>query len=123
MLSLRLFLYNTISQNKQLGILLFILSDWFVNFFKISRLEDKNSDLSVIYTYKEKSILSNNFYFQSFDMLYLYFLSFSTNLNLTNVFAMNIKTKQLNNTGFYLFNNVFNIFSLNQLYLYGVRSI
>ncbi len=36
---------------------------------------------------------------------------------------MNLKTKQLTNNGFYYFNNQFNILSINQLYLYGIRSV
>ena len=59
MSSLRLFLHKTVGQNQHLGNLLFILSDWFINVFKITRVEDKNSDLFVIYTHKEKFFLSD----------------------------------------------------------------
>jgi len=125
MLSLRLLLHKLVGQNQQLGSFLFILLDWFINIFKITRLDNKNSDLLVIYTYKEKLFLSSSFYFYFLDVLYLYFYycSSSVSLNLSNVFSMSLKTKQLNNSGFYLFNNTFNVYSLNQLYLYGLRSI
>jgi hypothetical protein len=125
MLSLRLFLHKLIGQNHQLGSFVFILLDWSINIFKITRVDNKNSDLFVIYTYREKFFLSGSFYFHFLDVLYLYFYSWSSStfLNLSNVFSMLVKTKQLNNNGFYLFNNTFNVFSLNQLYLYGLRSI
>ena len=125
MLSLRLLLHKLVGQNQQLGSFLFILLDWFINIFKITRLDNKNSDLLVIYTYKEKLFLSSSFYFYFLDVLYLYFYycSSSVSLNLSNVFSMSLKTKQLNNSGFYLFHNTFNVYSLNQLYLYGLRSI
>ena len=75
MLSLRLFLHKLIGQNHQLGSFVFILLDWSINIFKITRVDNKNSDLFVIYTYREKFFLSGSFYFHFLDVLYLYFYS------------------------------------------------
>lgn len=125
MLSLRSFLHKTVEQNQHLGSLLFLLLDWFLNIFKVTKLEDRNSDLVVVSTYKEKTFFAKNFFLTLVDYLYLYTLtiSMSIKLNIKNTFSMDTKTKQLNNSGFYLFNNSFNLVSLNQLYLYGLRSV
>jgi len=125
MLSLRSFLYKIVEQNQHLGSLLFLLVDWFLNVFRVVKLEDKNSDVFVVSTYKEKSFLSKGFFLNLVDYIYLYTLTISMSIksNIKNTFSMTTKTKQLNNSGFYLFNNVFNLSSLNQLYLYGLRSV
>lgn len=90
---------------------------------KISRIEYKNTDLLVISTYKEKLSISTRFIL--LDYLFVLFSSFSSSIfsNIKNIFSMNLKTKQLTNNGFYYFNNQFNILSINQLYLYGIRSV
>ncbi len=125
MLSLRSFLYKIVEQNQHLGSLLFLLVDWFLNVFRVVKLEDKNSDVFVVSTYKEKSFLSKSFFLNLVDYIYLYTLTISMSIksNIKNTFSMTTKTKQLNNSEFYLFNNVFNLSSLNQLYLYGLRSV
>ena len=121
----RLFLRKTIEQNKHFGGLLFLIVDWFLSTLKVIKLENKNSDLIVISTYKEKRFFSNTLLLSLIDYVYIYLLtvSMSIELNIKNTFSMNIKTKQLDNSGFYLFNNVFNLSSLNQLHLYGLRSV
>ena len=121
----RLFLRKTIEQNKHLGGLLFLIVDWFLSTLKVIKLENKNSDLIVISTYKEKRFFSNTLLLSLIDYVYIYLLTVSMGieLNIKNTFSMNIKTKQLDNSGFYLFNNVFNLSSLNQLHLYGLRSV
>ena len=123
MLSFRSFLRKTVDQNQQLSNLLFLFLDWALNVLKISRVEYKNTDLLVINTYKEKLSLSTRFLV--LDCIFVLFSSVSSGIfsNLKNIFSMNIKTKQLNTSGFYIFNNNFNVFSINQLYLYGVRSV
>lgn len=121
----RSFLQKTVQQNQQIGSLLFLVVDWLLNIFKITRLEDKNSDTIVIYTNKEKTILSKGVAVSLLDLFYLYFYTqlSKPSSNLKSIFSMNIKTQQLTNGGFYLFNNPFNNNSLQQLYLYGMRSV
>jgi hypothetical protein len=121
----RLFLYKIVEQNKHLSSLLFLLLDWFLNLFKVVKLEKKNSDLIAISVYKEKKLFSGAFFLGLVDYIYIYVLTVSMGikLNLKSTFSMNIKTKQLGNGGFYLFNNQFSTTSLNQLYLYGLRSM
>ena len=125
MLLFRSLLYKIIAQNQQLSNLLFLLLDWFINVLKITRLENKNSDLTILTSNRERAILSKFFLSNLLDSLFIYFYSFLFGFffNLSNVFSMNVKTQQLNNNGFYFFNNIFGIFSTQQLYLYGLRSV
>ena len=117
------FLRKTVEQNRQLSNLLFLFFDWFLNVFRVSRVEYLSTDLLVINTHKEKISLSTRFVL--LDYLFTLFTSLSSSgvSNIRNIFSMSIKTKQLNTAGFYIFNNHFTIFSINQLYLYGLRSI
>lgn len=125
MLLFRSFLQKTVQQNQQIGSLLFLVIDWLLNIFKITRLEDKSSDTVVIHTNKEKVFLSKGATVYLLDLfhLYLYTQLSKPSSNLKSIFSMNIKTQQLTNGGFYLFNNPFNNTSLQQLYLYGMRSV
>jgi hypothetical protein len=104
---------------------LLLIIDWFLNTFKIYRLETLESDSEVLGVSWKKNILNRGILISTIDYLYvlLYSSYFSGFLNLNYVFFMNLKTKQLNNNGFYVFNNKTSISSIQQSALYGLRSI
>lgn len=119
------FFKKTVEQNQQLSGLLFLLLDWFLNVLRVSRVEHESTDTTIINTHKEKLLLSSgtNVIFLDYFLLLINSITLNGLLNIKNIFSMNLKTKQLTTGGFYSFNNHFNLFSINQLYLYGIRSI
>jgi len=39
-----------------------------------------------------------------------------------NQYGFDVKLKQINNNNFYKFNNLHNVYSIQQLFLYGLKS-
>jgi hypothetical protein len=124
MLLFKAFFKKIVEQNKQVGILVFLLLNWLLVVLRITKLDKTDSDMSVLNTTKEKYILSRGIYFLFLDYLYLYVgsLLFYFN-NFKGVVPVNIKIQQLNNNNFYKFNNVLSVFSVQQLCLYGLKSV
>ncbi len=92
--------------------------------FKISKLEESESDLVVVNTIKEKQILSGGFFLFLVDYIYINFLSSLLHLGTSRSTSLvDSKIQQLDNKDFYKFNNTFNILSITQLSLYGLKSI
>jgi protein-S-isoprenylcysteine O-methyltransferase Ste14 len=119
------FFKKTVEQNQQLSGLLFLLLDWVLNVLRVSRVEHESADTTIINTHKEKLLLSTgtNIILLDYFFTLIGLITLNGSLNIKNIFSMTLKTKQLNTGGFYSFNNHFNLFSINQLYLYGIRSI
>ena len=124
-LLLKSFFFKTISNNLHVGTVLFVLFDWFIEVFKIIRLEEKESDTDVSEARWEKKTLHEGVMIFCIDYLYLcIYSSFFKGLkNVNNVYFMNSKIQQFNGNGFYTFNNKTNLFSIEQSFLYGLRSI
>jgi hypothetical protein len=124
MLLFKAFFKKIVEQNKQVGILVFLLLNWLLVVLRITKLDKIDSDMSVLNATKEKYILSRGIYFLFLDYLYLYVgsLLFYFN-NFKGVVPVNIKIQQLNNNNFYKFNNVLSVFSVQQLCLYGLKSV
>jgi len=118
------FFRKIVEQNKQVGILVSLLLNWLLVVLRITKLDKTDSDISVLNTTKEKYILSRGIYFLFLDYLYLYVgsLLFYFN-NLRGVVPVDIKIQQLNNNNFYKFNNVLSASSVQQLCLYGLKSV
>ena len=124
MLSFRSFFKKIIEQNKQINNLILLILDWLLVVFKISKLDKSDADLSVLNTNKEKQLLTTGFFVVFVDYIYLYLSSVYLYIsNYRNTPIINVKTQQLDNNNFYRFNNVTNIQSTQQLFLYGLRSI
>ena len=98
--------------------------NWLLVVLRIIKLDNKDSDLSVLNTTKEKYILNRGVYFLFLDYFYLYTSSFFFYFNnLRGTSPIDIKIQQLTNKNFYKFNGVATVFSVQQLYLYGLKSI
>ena len=125
MSSFVLFLQKFFLYNRSIGSLVFLILEWLFVVLKITRLEKKESDLEVVDVKWEKTILNKNplFFFIDTVYLYLYSMNFNFFKNTNHVFFMESKIQQLNTGGFYSFSNRFNLFSVTQLSLYGLRSI
>jgi len=93
--------------------------------FKNNKIGKKESDLEVVDVKWEKTFLNKGLLLSFIDTLFLFAFSknFNFKKNINHVFFMESKTQQLNTNGFYLFSNIFNLFSITQLSLYGMRSI
>jgi hypothetical protein len=92
--------------------------------FKISKLDKNESDLSVLNTIKEKQTLNRGFFLSFIDYIYIYSLSLLSNLNDSKVTSLvDNKISQLDNNNFYKFNNNTSVFSTQQLFLYGLKSV
>lgn len=124
MLSFRSFFKKIIEQNKQINNLILLILDWLLVVFRISKLDKSDADLSVLNTNKEKQLLTTGFFVVFVDYIYLYLSSIYLYIsNYRNTPIVNVKTQQLDNNNFYKFNNVTNIHSTQQLFLYGLRSV
>ena len=125
MSSFGLFLQKIVLQNQSISSLVFLTIEWLFVVLKITRLEKKESDLEVVDVKWEKTFLNKGLLLSFIDTLFLFAFSknFNFKKNINHVFFMESKTQQLNTNGFYLFSNIFNLFSITQLSLYGMRSI
>ena len=125
MSSFGLFLQKIVLQNQSISSLVFLTIEWLFVVLKITRLEKKESDLEVVDVKWEKTFLNKGLLLSFIDTLFLFAFSknFNFKKNIKHVFFMESKTQQLNTNGFYLFSNIFNLFSITQLSLYGMRSI
>ena len=99
--------------------------NWLLVIFKIRKLEKKKSDNNVTTEDWHRIYLQKGVLVSFIDYVYLCMYSAHFNLfsNPDHIYYMSSKIKQLNNNGFYMFSNSYNIFSLKQLSFYGLRSI
>ena len=117
------FLRKIVEQNKQIYYLLLLILDWLLVLFRVSKLDKPEADLSVVNTIREKQFLTVGLFISFVDYLYIYLSSFYTYINnYRNVSLAEVKTHQLDNNNFYKFNSRLNIYSVQQLFLYGLRS-
>ena len=124
MLSFRSFFKKIIEQNKQINHLLFLLFDWFLIVFKVPNPTVPESDLSVVDTTKEKYILNIGYTILFVDYIHTYILSIIYSVgNPRKTTLVFDKIQQLDNNNFYKFNNKNTLFSTQQLFLYGCRSV
>lgn len=118
------FIRKTLEQNQYTKDLIFLFLEWFLITFKITKLEEKDSDTSTVYLEWEKDLLAKGpFWYISDLFISFLFSKFFKVSKKSNHFDFNIKLKQFNNNNFYHFNNKFNSSFLFQTYLYGLRSI
>lgn len=112
-------------QNQSIIELLLLVFNWFVVLLKIIRLEEKESDVEVISEDWKRKILYKHSSIQLIDYLYtyLYFIQYHFNKNTKHIFYMGVKTEQLDNNFFYLFNNKQTLLSIQQLGFYGIKSL
>ena len=119
------FTFKVFNQNNQFNRLVFVLLNWLFNGFKLSKLDEKLSDSNILYSKWEKNVLSNNIYISVLDYILVLFFSYTSSF-LNKIKKTNLITNklvQLNNNGFYIFNNKSEINNQKQLYLYGLRSV
>lgn len=119
------FLYNTFQQNLYVSTLIFLVLDWFLVTFKVTKFdESSNSDLDFYYYEWEKKIICRGFFWSFVDYFSFFLFSYSYRFNQKlNHSGFNVKLKQINNNMFYSFNNSFDVKSTTQTFLYGLRSI
>lgn len=124
-LSFRLFWHKIVSHNQNILGLFLLMFNWILVILQILKLEKKESDINVVKENWSRIYLHKGLVFSILDYMYLYMYSVCFNFfsNKEYIYYMDFKTKQLNNNGFYLFNSNINIFSIQQLSLYGLRSI
>lgn len=123
MLLFRSFLRKVIEQNKQISCLVLLILDWFLVVFRISRLDKEEADSSVLNTIEEKKILTAGIFITFIDYLFTYSFSIYYRGKYRNTLLVESKTQQLDNNNFYKFNNTQNILSVQQLFLYGLKSV
>lgn len=99
--------------------------NWLLIILRIRRLERKKCDSDRSEEDSKKSFLYKSCILPIVDYFptYLNSLHFNFFQNNDYIYYMHVKNKQLNNNGFYLFNNNINIFSTSQLSYYGLKSI
>lgn len=118
------FIRKILEQNLHVSTLIFLILDWFLVSFRISKTNNVNSDLDLYYLEWEKKLMFCGVFWSFIDLFSLYFLSSSLKFNKKfNQFSFDIKLQQINNNKFYLFSNNTGLFSISQTYLYGLRSI
>jgi len=123
MLFLKSFFRKIISQNKQINDLFFLILDWFLVVFRISKLDKPDADSSVLNTIEEKRILTNGIFISLIDFFYTYLSSLYFSGKYRTTSLVDDKIQQLDNNNFYRFNTKPNLLSMQQLFLYGLRSI
>ena len=105
--------------------LLFLLFDWFLITFRITKVDLKSSDKGLYFFELEKAVLFRGVFWYIFDVLFIYtigiFYKFTRNSKVSN--SSTVKVEQLSNNKFYLHNNIETLTSINQTLFFGIRSI
>ena len=96
--------------------------DWVLVVFRISRLDKTDADLSVLNAVEERKILTTGIFISLIDYTYIYLSSFYYKGKYRSNSLVDAKIQQLDNNNFYKFNNSFSVLSIQQLFLYGLRS-
>lgn len=118
------FIRKILAQNQYIRNLISLFLSWFLVAFKITKVEDEDSDSSISdLEWKKDLLISGPFWYFSDLFLSYFFSKFFSIFKKSNHFDFNIKLKQFKNNNFYQFNNKVNSSSLSQTYLYGLRSI
>ena len=113
-----------ITQNTHINNLLSLFVNWLLILFRLPKQEKIESDSSVINTIKEKYVLNKNVFLLLLDYIYLYVSSFFCYFRgFKKTSLLEDKVKQLDNVSFYRFNNKNSMLSIQQLFLFGLRSI
>jgi hypothetical protein len=119
---LKSFFRKIIEQNKQISNLVLLFLDWVLVVFRISRLDKTDADLSVLNAVEERKILTTGIFISLIDYTYIYLSSFYYKGKYRSNSLVDAKIQQLDNNNFYKFNNSFSVLSIQQLFLYGLRS-
>jgi len=118
------FFCDLVKHNKFVYSLFILIIDWSLKTLRLPFLNTVVIDKALLHYSFEHKILCSSIHLLLLDYFIFYIVAFnlSTRSYCTNK-LQNAKLTQLNNKNFYLFSNTTNLFSFNQLFLYGLRSI
>lgn len=122
-----IFLFRLYSHKFYLyvGLVVIHVLGWSFFLLKIAQLEKKKSDREVLNENWKRKALHKDTALNISDCIYIYFyyIYFSFWENTKHVFFMDSKIQQLGNNNFYIFNNSVTLYSIQQLGLYGLKSV
>jgi hypothetical protein len=115
---------NIFNQNTYLSTLIFLILNWFLVVFKVTKVNETNSYKDFVQFELYKKLAFKGLFWYFLDLFYFYIFSFCFSfLKKSKQSNFNFKLTQLNNNNFYKFNNNNTLLSTTQTFLYGLRSV